>query len=57
MAHVAVMRHHLQVMLKAVSVFEALAKRMRDRFHVQAKSFARLLLQKLKVRSSAPRVS
>jgi hypothetical protein len=36
-------------MLKAVGVFEALAKRMRDRFHVQAKSFARLIIQKLKV--------
>ncbi len=41
----------LQVMLKAIAVFESLAKRLRDRFYAQAKNFARAILPKLKVRS------
>jgi hypothetical protein len=36
-------------MLKAIQLFEALAKRMRERFSISGKSFARAIIPKLKV--------
>lgn len=38
-----------QVMLKAVSVYEGLCLRMRNRFHSAGRVIARLILPKLKV--------